>query len=64
MTSLRCRVATIADAEARLWVIAENTRARRFYEHNGWRCDGNQRDRNIGDGLIREVRYRVGIDPR
>jgi GNAT superfamily N-acetyltransferase len=45
--------------EARLWVIDENTRARRFYEHNGWRCDGNQRDRSIGDGLIHEVRYRI-----
>jgi GNAT superfamily N-acetyltransferase len=50
--------------EARLWVIDENTRARRFYEHNGWQCDGNQRDRTIGDGLVREVRYRIGIEPR
>lgn len=55
---------SLGSTEARLWVIEGNARARRFYEHNGWRCDGNQRDRTIGGGLIREVRYRIGIDPR
>ena len=28
---------------ARLWVLKDNTRARRFYERRGWREDGSQR---------------------
>lgn len=30
-------------AEARLWVLEANTRARRFYERRGWRLDGRER---------------------
>lgn len=29
---------------ARLWVLEENHRARRFYERRGWRPDGTTRD--------------------
>lgn len=29
-------------AEARLWVLEENARARRFYESRGWRDDGGR----------------------
>jgi hypothetical protein len=29
---------------ARLWVLEENHRARRFYERRGWREDGSTRD--------------------
>ena len=29
---------------ARLWVLQENHRARRFYERRGWREDGSTRD--------------------
>ena len=29
---------------ARLWVLAENRRARRFYERRGWSADGTTRD--------------------
>lgn len=29
---------------ARLWVLEENQRARRFYERRGWREDGSTRD--------------------
>ena len=28
---------------ARLWVLEDNTRARRFYERRGWRLDGSER---------------------
>jgi GNAT superfamily N-acetyltransferase len=28
---------------ARLWVLEENVRARRFYERHGWRADGTSR---------------------
>ena len=30
-------------ARARLWVLAENDRARRFYERLGWHADGTSR---------------------
>jgi GNAT superfamily N-acetyltransferase len=30
-------------ARARLWVLEENTRARRFYERCGWSADGSTR---------------------
>jgi tRNA dimethylallyltransferase len=30
-------------ATARLWVLEDNTRARRFYERRGWRPDGSER---------------------
>jgi GNAT superfamily N-acetyltransferase len=30
-------------AGARLWVLEENERARRFYEHRGWTFDGERR---------------------
>jgi tRNA dimethylallyltransferase len=29
--------------EARLWVLEDNARARRFYERRGWRLDGTER---------------------
>jgi GNAT superfamily N-acetyltransferase len=29
--------------EARLWVLEQNARARRFYEQRGWRLDGRER---------------------
>ncbi len=28
---------------ARLWVLEDNARARRFYERRGWRRDGSDR---------------------
>jgi GNAT superfamily N-acetyltransferase len=31
------------EAGARLWVLEQNERARRFYEHRGWRYDGERR---------------------
>lgn len=40
-----------------LWVIADNARARRFYERHGWRSDGVEKRQVIGGGLVRELRY-------
>ncbi len=31
-------------ARAVLWVLAENARARRFYERHGWRADGRRQE--------------------
>ena len=41
--------------EATLWVVEGNTRARRFYEREGWSADGETKSSMFD---IREVRYR------
>jgi ribosomal protein S18 acetylase RimI-like enzyme len=44
-------------AEAILWVVATNERARRFYERTGWHPDGAEK-RDTGLGFeVHEVRY-------
>ena len=40
-----------------LWVVAGNSRARRFYERAGWQPDGTDREATIGPAPTREVRY-------
>jgi ribosomal protein S18 acetylase RimI-like enzyme len=47
--------------DATLWVLADNERARRFYERAGWWLDGERLDK-IGGFEIREVRYRRMLD--
>jgi putative acetyltransferase len=34
---------SLGETECRLWVLEENTRARRFYERRGWELDGTSR---------------------
>jgi GNAT superfamily N-acetyltransferase len=54
-------VATLADAgfaEASLWVLDRNTRARGFYELAGWAVDGAERVEELRGFPLREVRYR------
>jgi GNAT superfamily N-acetyltransferase len=47
-------------ANALLWVLESNVRARRFYERAGWALDGGTKIENLPDGTeLREVRYRV-----
>jgi GNAT superfamily N-acetyltransferase len=45
-------------AEAGLWVVADNRRARRFYEPEGWTVDGQERITDLGPA---EVHYRRDI---
>ena len=50
-------------ADAILWVLAGNERARRFYEAAGWTCDGAEKSERVGDvggtsATIVETRYR------
>ena len=40
-----------------LWVLEENSRARRFYERNGFVCTGEYREDSIGGKTLREVLY-------
>jgi GNAT superfamily N-acetyltransferase len=44
--------------EAVLWVGEANSRARRFYEREGWAPDGKTRKSTLGP---REVRYRLDL---
>ncbi|MDQ2853989.1 MAG: GNAT family N-acetyltransferase [Chloroflexota bacterium] len=45
--------------DATLWTAAENHRPRRIYETAGWRVDGADRHRILGDVAFVEVRYRI-----
>lgn len=44
-----------------LWVLEENTRARRFYEKHGFRGTAEYMDDNIGGRAVREVMYLLEI---
>ena len=50
-------------AEATLWVLGDNPRARRFYEREGWRADGATRREEFLGVEIEEVRYRIVLEP-
>ncbi len=41
-----------------LWVLEDNTRARKFYERHGYAATGEVLDDNIGGKDIREIMYR------
>jgi GNAT superfamily N-acetyltransferase len=45
-------------AELVLWVVEDNTRARRFYERRGWAPDGGRKVTAVADEALPEVRYR------
>lgn len=40
-----------------LWVLADNERARRFYEKGGWRFDGTTRVEEWGGEPVSQLRY-------
>ena len=51
-------------AEAVLWVVAGNARARRFYERYGWVPAGVERAEEVAVGvLVTEARYRTALAP-
>lgn len=55
------RLADSGFADACLWVLADNARARRFYERAGWRIDGGTKTIVIGGRELLEVRYRKAL---
>jgi GNAT superfamily N-acetyltransferase len=57
MTAARERLRRIGVTQAALWVLDGNVRARRFYERDGWSCDGTHRMSSYGDAPVKEVRY-------
>ena len=46
-----------------LWVLADNDRARRFYERGGWDFDGTTRDEKMGGVATHQLRYRRLREP-
>jgi ribosomal protein S18 acetylase RimI-like enzyme len=48
-------------AEAMLWVVPGNVRARRFYEAAGWGHDGVDRRQNVLGVDVDETRYRRAL---
>ncbi|GAA3824445.1 GNAT family N-acetyltransferase [Sphaerisporangium flaviroseum] len=46
-----------------LWVLEDNTRARRFYDRAGFRPDGTRTLWEIAGTSIPELRYRVEVPP-
>lgn len=50
-------LASLGYRRAILWVVAENDRARRFYETAGWSFDGTERVDTVQGATVNEVRY-------
>jgi ribosomal protein S18 acetylase RimI-like enzyme len=44
-----------------LWVVADNARARRFYEAAGMQPDGREQTTQRGGAPLHEVRYRMAL---
>lgn len=46
---------------ATIWVLAGNTRARRFYELSGYALDGGTQNETVGPAVLASVRYRRSL---
>jgi ribosomal protein S18 acetylase RimI-like enzyme len=45
-------------ADAVLWVMKNNPRARAFYEKHGWKTTGRGNEYTVGDARLPEIEYR------
>lgn len=61
MAAARTRLRRVGVTAAALWVLDGNAHARRFYERDGWRCDGTHRSSTYGNVPVDEVRYRCPL---
>jgi GNAT superfamily N-acetyltransferase len=61
MSAARTRLRRVGVQAVVLWVLDGNASARRFYERDGWRCDGTHRISTYGDVAVDEVRYRCTL---
>ncbi|MGW3803053.1 GNAT family N-acetyltransferase [Streptomyces clavifer] len=57
LSELTARAATAGFHEMALWVLRDNTRARRFYERAGFLPDGAEESSETGGAAVPEVRY-------
>ncbi|GLW98837.1 GNAT family N-acetyltransferase [Microtetraspora sp. NBRC 16547] len=62
ITAVLDAMASAGYAEATLWVLEGNTRARSFYERNGWHHDGALVLDRSEVLPIRKLRYRKGLN--
>jgi GNAT superfamily N-acetyltransferase len=53
----RKRLLLLGYGQAVLWVLLGNTRAERFYEHDGWTSDGLLRTATVWGVTVEEIRY-------
>jgi ribosomal protein S18 acetylase RimI-like enzyme len=60
---MRTAVAALRERHptAILWVLADNPRARRFYEREGWSLDGGTKTEAFLGVDVTEVRYRIRL---
>ena len=63
MATARDRLYQDGAREALLWVLAGNNRARRFYQLDGWNCDGFRRTEVIGGVTTEELRTALSAPP-
>ncbi|ODR03255.1 GNAT family N-acetyltransferase [Mycobacterium sherrisii] len=63
MHAARNRLRRVGFGWAALWVLDGNVAARRFYERDGWGCDGARRTSTYGGVAVDQVRYRLRLRP-
>jgi RimJ/RimL family protein N-acetyltransferase len=63
LLAAHAQLARLGYAEAVLWVLPGNRRARRFYEAAGWVADGAERSAEVQGVVVPEVRYRRRLEP-
>ncbi|MFI6120860.1 GNAT family N-acetyltransferase [Streptomyces sp. NPDC051064] len=63
MAEVTARARADGFARMSLWVLKENTRARRFYERAGFRPDGTEETFEAGGAVIPELRYVRPLTP-
>lgn len=61
MSAVVSGLISLGYADATLWVLDTNARARRFYELAGWTPDGTEMTDDSRGFAIREVRYRRSL---
>lgn len=62
ITDLVARAARAGFTTVRLWVLAENHRARRFYERAGFALDGRRAEWTVSGKTLLELRYSRSIE--
>jgi GNAT superfamily N-acetyltransferase len=62
LAAAHAELARSGHAEAVLWVLPGNDRARRFYEVAGWAVDGGERTSEVFGMVVPEVRYRRRLE--
>ncbi len=63
LASAEQRLADLGHHRASLWVLEANTRARHFYERQGWSLGRPIRLETIGGTEVTEVRYEKSLTP-